>query len=162
MAKTSAVAEEATQEETQEEPKKYVTFTLGVPKRHEKAHLAVVKLAGKLGCKPSDLAWDALDKYMSDPPSVAPAGASQSSGTRPGFAVLPVGEKGAITGVKICHVGSKALSPKNSQQFFPYTRDDAAALERAKKQARRAALYITDMVGLEAKNIKNVDSTLKD
>jgi hypothetical protein len=127
--------------------KEYKSFAIGVSKANKRKHEALTGLADKLGCKPSNLVWLAIDNLLQNPPTTAPAGAAPSVGTASGFWVRPVMEDGRAVDVEIVEVANR--SDAEGRTFLRYKSGDAKLRNRALNQAKRAAAFDCQMLGIE-------------
>lgn len=136
------------------------TLSLIVSKSREDMVTKLDKIAENLGCRRSDLIWQAMQGIVENPPKEAPAGSRPSTGTSPGFWVVPVMDKagGKATGVRIVEVESRG--DIDGRTFFRYKveEDDAEktakARDRAAGQAQRAAEFDCKLLGIPTSSIK--------
>jgi hypothetical protein len=136
----------------------YKTMMVGIGKTHADTHGRLQALADKLGCRSSVLVWESIERLLKDPPKVAPAGAAPAVGSAPGFWVAPImGDKGA-TGIEIVEVEARNQSKGRTFLRYKTVEEDQEATfkarERAYGQARRAAEYDCQMLGLDPSKIQ--------
>lgn len=127
---------------------KYETMIVGVSKARKPLRDKLEALATKLGCKPSDVLWYAVEQAIENPPTSAPAGASANVGSSPGFWVQAVQDgKGKAVGVKVVEVENRG--DENGRTFFRFKRGEVKERGRAKAQAIRAAQADASMIGFK-------------
>lgn len=126
--------------------KTYKTIAVGVSKANEEKHDALLALSKKLNCKPSALIWDAIRKYLDNAPTTAPVGAAPSAGSAPGFWVIPVMGDAGAEGVRVVEVESRPDGEGRS--FFRYKAGDSKGRRRALGQAKRAAQFDCQLIGI--------------
>lgn len=138
--------------------KKYKTIHLNVSKVRESVVDQLTKLSEKLdGCRPSDLVWFAIETMIANPPEAAPPASKSSTGSSPGFWNSTISKEGEAVGITITEVAKRAEG--EGRTFFRFSvKDDMAVTEanreRALKQARKAAAYDADLMGLNVKSIR--------
>lgn len=141
---TSASAAPATKEKS-----KYQTMIVGVPAAMKDTHAKLDALATKLGCRASALVWEGVNRVLAAPPTAAPAGATASTGSAPGFWAGPVrdAKNQKVIGASVTEVAARGDG--QGQTFFRFDKEDAKARTRALNQAKRGAQYILDLVGIK-------------
>lgn len=114
----------------------------------EALHEKVVALAAKLNCRLTDIVWDALEKYVAVPPTVAPAGASPRGGSAPGFwLVHTLNKDGRLSGIAVREV--KERPQADGKTFYRYAEGDEKGRARALAQVQRAAAYDAGLAGIK-------------
>jgi hypothetical protein len=126
----------------------YETMVIGVPRARKEERAKLDALATKLGCKPSALVWLGIGMLLSSPPTSAPAGATANTGSAPGFWVVPTKDnKGKATAISVVEVASRGDA--EGRTFFRFKAGDTKGRERALNQAKRAAQYDSELLGLK-------------
>lgn len=126
--------------------KGYETLVVGVSKARKPLRDGLEAMATKLGCKPSDIVWYAIDQAIKNPPKAAPAGSQTNVGSAAGFWTVPITDsKGRATSVKVVEVQSRG--ELEGRLFLRYKKGEAKERERAKNQAIRAAQQDAKMIG---------------
>ena len=149
MAEASSTGAQA---EAQADKPKYETMVLGLGSTRKELHKSVVDLATKLGCRASDIMWEAATLLLKNPPTVAPVGASPSVAAAPGFWVkATTNDKGKATGISVVEV--EVRTEESGRSFFRFKKDDAKGRARAQRQAVRAAQADATLIGLKADTI---------
>lgn len=145
---STAPATEASTPAT-EAKRKYETVILGLSAARKPLFNRAKGLADSLGCRVSDLLWHGLEQVMQNPPKIAPAGASASSGTSPGFWVLHThDDNGRLNGVRVVEVSARNQVDGGDRLFVRFKDDDAKSKERARANAIRSATYDLSIVGI--------------
>lgn len=142
---------------------KYNMFHMGIGKTNADTHSALLKLADDLGCKPAALGWYAIEEMLKNPPSEAPEGAAQGNqGSAAGFWTVPeVDGNGRAVGLSVVHV-ARRTQVQNGRNFYRYTRDDEAGMERARRQAQRAAEHDCQLMGIDPDTLTFTDLATND
>lgn len=123
---------------------------IGLSTARKPLHNRVSGLATQLGCRTSDLIWDALERYMQNPPKAAPAGATANTGTSPGFWILHTPDaSGKPNGVRVVEVEARNQIAGGDRTFIRFKEDDTGkSRERAAAQAVRIAKYDLTLMGI--------------
>lgn len=129
--------------------KGYETMVIGVSKERKVLRTALEELAGKLGCKPTDLVWYGIKHAIDNPPKVAPVGSKTNVGSASGFWTIPIlDSKNRATAVKVTEVASRG-DITNGRTFFRFKKGDDKERARAKSQAIRGAQSDANMIGFK-------------
>jgi len=136
-------------------PAKYHHVTLPIGPKNIARFDALTGLAKSLNCRLPGLIWDAIDRYLSDPPAAAPVGIAPSLGKAHGFWVIAV-RTGKKVEISIQEVASRG-DVKDGRAFFRYSAEDAKSRDRAKAQALTAAKYDAQLTGTDPESIKVVE-----
>jgi hypothetical protein len=134
----------------------YEVFHLGIGKTNAPIMEGINALSKKLGCRPQNLAWEAMRLLVANPPTTAPAGATAPTGKSAGFWVIRVVDgNNRNTGFEVREVSNRGqVKGPLARTFVRYDREDIKSRGRAERQAIRAAQSDCDMVGLSHTTIK--------
>jgi hypothetical protein len=123
--------------------KKLINISINEPRKagYEK----LVGLSVKLNARISDLVWDAVTKYVANPPTIAPVGSRGPRGTSYGFWVVhkfdPAGK------IQDIFLTEGVRGKTDGAHFFRYKVDDKDSREKALNQANHCALYDARLSG---------------
>lgn len=114
-------------------------LSVSITEARKAGFVKLTELSVKLNARMSDLVWDAVTKYLSSPPSIAPVGSSRPRGSSYGYWVVHTFDPaGKITDI---HLVDGLRNATVGAHFFRYAKDDAGSKSKALNQAQHCAMY---------------------